>query len=148
MGRKTKDAMKSHPTKPHPEEKDPWLEKDPWQTPPKVARVMTTAPTKMDIQQEVEKQIQTALKAQGDYHQKHPQQGEESRLEALEKKVGTLEKGLATQQQHTSKISEQIANVQQQVASHAIQAQQQLDQRFAEQLAQIDALLNKRGRHE
>lgn len=150
MGKKTKEALAHQPSKATQSEVDPWLEQDPWQTPLKTARtgIANMAPKRGDLQAEIERQINQAIRTHQDNLMRPGQGKEDGRLEALEKKVGSLEQGLAKQQAQTNTISDQIGHVQQQVATHALQAQQQLDQRFAEQLAHIDALLNKRGRHE
>ena len=149
MGRKTKEALVQGAHGTSQMARDPWLDQDPWQTAPKTARTaqQPQASHRPDLHAEIERQVLQAIKTHGADHRISAPK-DEGRLEALEKKVGTLEQGLTAQQQQTHQIADKIGQVQQHVATNAQQAQRQLDQRFAEQLAQIDALLSKRGRHE
>ena len=142
--RKTLDALKQMEEVTSRKE-DPWLVSDPWQqqTPVKTASVAPSATELKQLQASVERNVLTALKSTEDV-----QMGEaDPKLHELEARMQKLEASVTTNLSQTASLANKVSEVENQVQAQGQALSKQLDDRFNNQLKDIEALLSKRPRN-
>eukprot|EP00435_Cladocopium_sp_Y103_P021646 s885_g5.t1 len=126
---------------------DPWATYDPWSTPAKLPRPAPSPPsiTKLDLEameKRMDQKIQANIRSDADDTTMHV---EDERMNQLEHRMNQLEVNFQ-QQQHASKIQHtevqtQLHQVRTQVDQQSKEIHSVLEQRFSEQLTEIERLL-------
>eukprot|EP00435_Cladocopium_sp_Y103_P013782 s2225_g3.t1 len=146
---KTLAALTSTPKQ--AENDDPWATYDPWSTPAKMPRPSPSPPniTKLDLEameKRMDQKIQSSIRPEPEDSSMHV---EDDRINQLEHRMSQLEVNLQQQQQQTAKIQHtevqsQLHQVRTQVDQQSKEIHSVLEQRFSEQLTEIERLLVKR----
>lgn len=142
-------AALATPTKPA-ESEDPWAHYDPWSTPQKKTKTYPAqAITRWDLEameQRMEQKFKTT-------HAKPDQEDttmtiDDDRVHQLEQRMNQLEVGLQQQQQTSmanhAETQSQLMQVKGQVEQQGQAFHSLLDQRFAQQLTEIERIMAKR----
>ena len=129
--------------------KDQPLKSDPWadsarRLPGNQMSSVASAQQVAQIEKQVEQRILEKID-KGD----EPMSGTlEPRVHALENQIRQLQEAQSHQQKQTTQIAQQVSQVQGQVEQQTHKLQHHMDAKLAEQMTMIEALLNKRSRHE
>ena len=129
--------------------KDQPLKSDPWadsarRLPGNQMSSVASAQQVAQIEKQVEQRILEKID-KGD----EPMSGTlEPRVHALENQIRQLQEAQSHQQKQTTQIAQQVSQVQGQVEQQTHKLQHRMDAKLAEQMTMIEALLNKRSRHE
>lgn len=132
-------------------DKDPWEDADPWQH--HRTKQVKTSPPEVSPQQlkAIEDSLRTSIMTNMPKENDVPMQSEQDeRITAMEARILRVEQGLQqqsqVQQQQHVETQQNIAAVQQKVEAEHKNMHQVLDNRFAEQLSQIERLLSMKQR--
>eukprot|EP00438_Fugacium_kawagutii_P009704 Skav211707 [mRNA] locus=scaffold2852:13650:23301:- [translate_table: standard] len=138
---------------------DPWLQSDPWASPdrpPKQLTTMQLAHMEQAVQQRVLDSLQDRLPAKPD-EDAEMSQATDSRVAELEQRVQAMQTNMTQMNQsmqsfqqqqttHNQQVVQQINTVQQQVDTQQQGLQTLLNQKMDEQMTRIEAILNKRAK--
>lgn len=143
-------AALTTPTKHAKEEADPWAAQDPWSTPSKFAKPspqqQVTKHDMTSMEQRIEQRIKATLsKTEGEDVM---MAADDDRVGQLEQRLNKMETSLQHHQQTTANqhndTLQQLHQVRSQVEQHHATVHQLLDQRFTEQLGEIERIMAKR----
>lgn len=145
---KTLAALSTKATASNPDE-DPWAHYDPWTTPPKAAKTNARpSATKMDLEALEQRLDQKLLSHQTRTDGDTTMTVEDERINHLELRMQRLENNV--QQHHQAyltqhnEVQHQLQQVQTQVAEQGATFNHLLDQRFTQQLTEIERIMAKR----
>jgi len=145
---KTLAALSTKATVSNPDE-DPWAHYDPWTTPPKAAKTNARpSATKMDLEALEQRLDQKLLSHQTRTDGDTTMTVEDERINHLELRMQRLENNV--QQHHQAyltqhnEVQHQLQQVQTQVAEQGATFNHLLDQRFTQQLTEIERIMAKR----
>ena len=140
---RTKQSLQPQTSQVKPLNNDPWAEaarRLPTNQVPVAASMQQVA----HIEKQVEQRLLEKLEKADD-----PMTGTlEPRVAALETQIRQLQDAQTHQQKQTTQIAQQVTQVQGQVEQQTHKLQHHMDAKLAEQMTMIEALLNKRSRHE
>ena len=140
---RTKQSLQPQTSQVKPLTNDPWAEaarRLPSSTVPVAASMQQVA----HIEKQVEQRLLEKLEKVDD-----PMKGTiEPRVAALETQIRQLQDAQTHQQKQNTQIAQQVTQVQGQVEQQTHKLQHHMDAKLAEQMTMIEALLNKRSRHE
>lgn len=125
------------------------LRSDPWEDAAKrLPGNNTSAVASVQQVAQIEKQVEQRLLEKLDKSD-DPMSGVlEPRVAALESQIRQIQDAQMSQQNQTMQLTQQVTHVQGQVEQQTHKLQHHMDAKLAEQMTMIEALLNKRSRHE
>lgn len=129
---------------------DPWLIKDPWKSSTASRAPVNPNPVGPDTLQDLQRRLEDSILAK--IAERMEVDDQESRLQALEQQMQQVAAGHQTlertvhehHQQHTA----QVQSLQGQMAAQFEVQRKDMQQSFADQMTQLEAILTKRGRFE
>jgi len=139
----TRKSLQPSSASSQPLRSDPWedaAKRLPGNSMPAVASVQQVA--------QIEKQVEQRLLEKLDKSDDPMSEVLEPRVAALESQIRQIQDAQKNQQNQTMQLSQQVTHVQGQVEQQTHKLQHHMDAKLAEQMTMIEALLNKRSRHE